>query len=89
MQKSNVRISRVCEIVKNFPFGRKTEQFLKKKFDNDTMTEIHKNLPAKYKGDLNLRDTPLSFKEQCPTRLIRLMTDEDKLKDLKKAVEQG
>ena len=60
------------------------------KFDNDTMTGIHKKLLAKYKGDLKLRVTPLSFKENCSNRLIRLMTDEGKiLKDVKKAVEES
>ena len=59
-------------------------------FDNDIMKDVHKKLLAKYKGDLKLPDTPLSFTKHCSNRLIRLMTDEDKiLKDVKKAVEEG
>ena len=54
------------------------------------MSDIHENLLAKYKGDLKLPETPLSFSEHCSNRLISLMTDEDKiLKDVKKAVEEG
>ena len=50
------------------------------------MSDIHKQLLAKYKGDLKLPDTPLSFTEHCSNKLMRLMTDEDKiLKDVKKA----
>ena len=59
-------------------------------FNNDLMLDIHKKLLTKYKGDLNLPDTPLSLTEHCSNKLIRLMTDEDKiLKDVKKAVEEG
>ena len=55
-------------------------------FDNDIMSDIHKQILAKYKGDLKLPDTPLSFTEHCSNKLMRLMTDEDKiLKDVKKA----
>ena len=54
------------------------------------MSDIHKKLLARYKGDLKLPDTPLSYSEYCSNRLIRLMADEDKiLKDVKKAVEEG
>ena len=59
-------------------------------FHNDIMSDIHKKLLARYKGDLKLPDTPLSYSEYCSNRLIRLMADEDKiLKDVKKAVEEG
>ena len=58
--------------------------------DNDTMSDVHKKLLAKYKGDLKLPDTPLSFTEHCSNKIITLMTDEDKiLKDMKKAIEEG
>ena len=54
------------------------------------MSDIHKKLLAKYKGDLKLPDTPLSLTEHCSNKLIRLMTDEDKiLKDVKKALEES
>ena len=54
------------------------------------MSDIHEKLLAKYKGDLKIPDTPLSFTEHCSNKLIRLMTDEEKiLKDVKKAVEEG
>ena len=59
-------------------------------FDNDTMSEIHKKLLAKYKGELKLPATPLVITEHCSNKLINLMTDEDKVpKDVKKAVEEG
>ena len=59
-------------------------------FNNDIMSDIHKKLLVKYKGDLKLPDTPLSFTGNCSNKLIRLMTDEGKiLKDVKKAVEEG
>ena len=59
-------------------------------FNNDIMSDIHEKLLAKYKGDLKIPDTPLSFTEHCSNKLIRLMTDEEKiLKDVKKAVEEG
>ena len=55
-------------------------------FNDDIMSDIHKKLLAKYKGDLKLPDIPLSLTEHCSNKLIRLMTDEDKiLKDVKKA----
>ena len=54
------------------------------------MTEIHQTLLAKYKGDLRLPAMPLAFREHCSNKLIKLMTDEDKLlSDVKKAVEEG
>ena len=54
------------------------------------MSDNHKNLIAKYKGDLKLPESPLSFTEHCTNKLVRLMTDENKiLKDVKKAVEEG
>ena len=54
------------------------------------MTEIHKELPARYKEDLKLPTIPLAFTEYWSKKLIKLMTDEDKiLKDVKKAVEEG
>ena len=60
------------------------------KFDNDKKDEIHKKLLARYKGDLKLPTTPVAFTEHCSKKLIKLMTDEDKiLKDVKKAVEEG
>ena len=37
-------------------------------FDNEIMSDIHKNLLAKYKGDLKLPDTPLSFTEHGSNR---------------------
>ena len=59
-------------------------------FHNDTMSDLHKKLLAKYKGDLKLPDTPLSLTDHCSNKLIKLMTDEDKiLKEVKKAVEEG
>ena len=58
--------------------------------NNDIMSDTHKNLLLNYKGDLKLPDTPLSLTEHSSNKLIRLMTDEDKiLKDVKKAVEEG
>ena len=54
------------------------------------MSDWHKKLLAKYKGDLKLPDTPLSLTDHCSNKLIKLMTDEDKiLKEVKKAVEEG
>ena len=59
-------------------------------FENDNMSEIHKKLLAKYKGELKLPATPLVITEHCSNKLINLMTDKDKvLKDVKKAVEEG
>ena len=59
-------------------------------FKNDTMSDLHKKLLDKYKGDLKLPDTPLSLTDHCSNKLIKLMTDEDKiLKEVKKAVEEG
>ena len=59
-------------------------------FNNDIMSDIHKKLLANYKGDLKLPDTPLSLTEHRSSKLIRLMTDEDKiLKEVKKVVEEG
>ena len=58
-------------------------------FNNDTKSDIHKKLLAKYKGDLKLPDTPLSLTDHCSNKLIELMTDEDKiLKEVKKVVEE-
>ena len=37
-------------------------------FNNDIMSDIHKKLLAKYKGDLKLPDTPLSFTEHCSNK---------------------
>ena len=60
------------------------------KFDNNIKSEIHKKHLAKYKGELKLPTTPLVFTEHCSNKLIKLMTDGDKiLKDVKKAVEEG
>ena len=60
------------------------------KFDNDIISEIHKKLLAKYKGELKLPTTPLVFTDHCFSKLIKLMTDENKiLKDVKKSVEEG
>ena len=54
------------------------------------MSDLHKKLLAKYKGDLKLPDTPLSLTNHCSNKLIKLMTDEHKIvKDVKKAVEEG
>ena len=54
------------------------------------MTEIHKELPARYKEDLKLPTIPLAFTEYLSKKLIKVMTDEDKiLKEVKKAVEEG
>ena len=54
------------------------------------MSDVHKKLLAKYKGDLKLPGTPLSFTKNCSNKIITLMTDEDKvLKDVKKAIEEG
>ena len=65
-------------------------QGITKNFDNDTMSEIHKNLLAKFNEELKLPAFPLAFTEHCSNKLIKLMTDEDKvLKDVKKAVEEG
>ena len=59
-------------------------------FNNDTMSDLHKKLVVKYKGDLRLPDNPLSLTDQCSNKLIKLMTDEDKtLKEVKKAVQEG
>ena len=59
-------------------------------FDNDTMTEINRKLLAKYKGDLKIPAMPLAFRENCSNKLIKRMTDEDKiLRDVKKEVEEG
>ena len=54
------------------------------------MSEIHKKLLAKYKGERKLPTTTLVFTDHCSNKLIKLMTDEYKvLRDLKKAVEEG
>ena len=54
------------------------------------MSDLHKKLLAKHKGDLRLPDNPLSLTDHCSNELIKLMTDEDKiLKELKKAVQEG
>ena len=54
------------------------------------MSDLHKKLLAKYKGDLILPDIPLSLTDHCSNKLIKLMSDEDKiLKEVKKAVEEG
>ena len=59
-------------------------------FNNDIMSDIHKKLLAKYKGDLRLPDNPLSLSDHCSNKLIKPMTDEDKiLKEVKKAVQEG
>ena len=44
-------------------------------FNNDIMSDIHKKLLAKYKGDLRLPDNPLSLSIHCSNKLIKLMTD--------------
>ena len=54
------------------------------------MSDLHKKLLAKYKRDIKLPDTPLSLTDHCSNKLIKLMTDDDKiLKEVKKAVEEG
>ena len=54
------------------------------------MSDLHKKLLAMYKGDLRLPDNPLSLSDHCSNKLIKLMTDEDKiLKEVKKAVQEG
>ena len=54
------------------------------------MSDLHKKLLAKYTGDLRLPDNPLSLSDHCSNKLIKLMTDEDKiLKEVKKAVQEG
>ena len=54
------------------------------------MSDLHKKLLAKYKGDLRSPDNPLSLSDHCSNKLIELMTDEDKiLKEVKKAVQEG
>ena len=59
-------------------------------FENDIMTDIHKKILAKNKGNLKLPDTQLTFTQHRSNRIIRVITDEDKiLKDVKKAVEKG
>ena len=59
-------------------------------FNKDTMSDLHKKLLGKHKVDLKLPDTPLSLTDYCSNKLIKLMTDEDKiLKEVKKAVEEG
>ena len=55
------------------------------KFENDIMSEIHQKLLTKYKGELKLPSSLLVFTDHCSNKLIRMMTDEDKiLKDVKK-----
>ena len=46
-------------------------------FNDDTMSDLHEKLLAKYKGDLRLPDNPLSLTDHCSNKLIKLMTDED------------
>ena len=54
------------------------------------MSDLHKKLLAQYKGDLRLPDNPLSLSDHCSNKLIKLMTDEDKiLKEVKKAVQES
>ena len=54
------------------------------------MSDLHKKLLAKYKGDLRLPDNPLWLTHHCSNKRIKLMTDEDKiLKEVKKAVHEG
>ena len=54
------------------------------------MSDLQKKLLVKYKGDLKLPDTPPSLKDHCSNKLMKLMTDQDKiLKEVKKAVEEG
>ena len=56
------------------------------------MSDLHKKLLAKYKGDLRLPENPLSLSDHCSNKLIKLMTDEYKiliLKEVKKAVQEG
>ena len=54
------------------------------------MSDLHKKLLAKYKGDLRFPDNPLSLTDHCSNKLIKLMTDEDKIiKEVKKAVQEG
>ena len=47
-------------------------------FNNDTMSDLHKKLLAKYKGDLKLPDIPLSLTDHCSNKLIKLMSEETK-----------
>ena len=55
------------------------------KFDSDIMSERHQKLLTKYKGELKLPSSPLVFTDHCLNKLIRMMTDEDKiLKGVKK-----
>ena len=59
-------------------------------FDNDIISEIDKKILAKYIGELKLPSTPLVLTEHCSKKLLKLMTNEEKiLKDVKKAVEDG
>ena len=49
-----------------------------------------KKVLATYTGDLKLPTIPLAFTEHCSNKLIKLMTDDDKMpKDVKKALEEG
>ena len=59
-------------------------------FNNDMMSDIYKKLLAKYKVDLKLPDSALPLTDHCSNKLMKLMTDEDKIfKEVKKAVEEG
>ena len=43
------------------------------------MSQIHKILLSKNKRDLKLPSSPSSFADHCSTKLIQLMTNEDKI----------
>ena len=54
------------------------------------MSDLHQNLLTKYMGELKLSSSPLVFTDHFSNKIIRMMTEEDKiLKDVKKAVEEG
>ena len=54
------------------------------------MSDLQKKILSKNNGDLSLPDNPLSFSDHCSNKLIKLMTDKDKiLKEAKKAVQEG
>ena len=75
--QASVQLSKISLHVKN--------QGNSVKFENDIMSEIHQKLLTKYKGELKLPSFPLVFTDHCSNKLIRMMTDEDKiLKDVKK-----
>ena len=54
------------------------------------MSQIHKTLLTKYKRDIKLPSSGLSYAEHCSNKLIELMTNDDKnLIEVKTALQMG